>query len=991
MITRGSEWHRWEPHIHAPGTVLNDQFKAGDWDGYLKALESASPLIEAIAITDYYTTALYEEVCRYKNTGRLPGVSLILPNIEVRLDVAAKSGFVNLHLLISPDDPNHLVEIRRFLSRLHFQAHNDRFDCTPEELMRLGRVVDPGIKDDRAALVHGATQFKVNFAALRAAYAESAWAKANILIGVAGGAGDGTSGVRQAADQTIRQEIEKFAHFIFTSSPAQREFWLGLRDHTVQQLQDRYGGCKPCMHGSDAHNLPTTARPVGDRFSWVKGALTFEALRQACIDPASRAWVGAEPPKTAMPSQVISTIDIEDAHWAATKSIPLNPGLVAIIGARGSGKTALADMIAAGCDAIGESGRHEDQDVSPSFLVRARPLIGDSSVSLQWGGGNTTGCYLDGRDTDDTWAFPRARYLSQQFVEELCSSRGASEGLLLEIERVIFEAHAGDEQDDAIDFEQLREHKTQRFQQAREREAEAISAVSDRIAGEIEKEALIAGLRSQVANKETLIKGYTADLAKLVVKGTEAQATRHAELSTAVQAQTGRITALTGQRRTFVAMQDEVKNTRVTKAPEMLRQAMARYPGSGLDEAQWDKFLLVYKGDVDGALSGYVKRVDQQIANLNGEAAPTAADLNVPLIAPDVDLSTLTLSVLKAEMGRLEKLISADTVVRNQYAALSKRLATENNALQALKKQLADAEGAAARRKALQTEREVTYGRLFAAVVSEQQALVELYAPLMERLAATSGTLNKLSIQVSRIADVARWATYGEEHLIDCRKSGPFMGRGTLEEIARSELWSVWEQGSAADVQAAMASFIAKYSKDLFAHAPFAQTDKVAIRQWSLQFAHWLFSTDHISVRYEILYDGADIRKLSPGTRGIVLLLLYLALDEADDRPLIIDQPEENLDPKSVNDELVPLFMLARSKRQVIIVTHNANLVINTDADQIIVADAAPSAGSGLPVFTYIAGGLEDGDIRKQVCDILEGGEMAFRERARRLRVRLER
>ena len=55
-----------------------------------------------------------------------------------------------------------------------------------------------------------------------------------------------------------------------------------------------------------------------------------------------------------------------------------------------------------------------------------------------------------------------------------------------------------------------------------------------------------------------------------------------------------------------------------------------------------------------------------------------------------------------------------------------------------------------------------------------------------------------------------------------------------------------------------------------------------------------------------------------------MLLLLYLALDDADDRPLIIDQPEENLDPKSVFDELVSLFIDSKAKRQVIIVTHNA-------------------------------------------------------------------
>lgn len=72
-------------------------------------------------------------------------------------------------------------------------------------------------------------------------------------------------------------------------------------------------------------------------------------------------------------------------------------------------------------------------------------------------------------------------------------------------------------------------------------------------------------------------------------------------------------------------------------------------------------------------------------------------------------------------------------------------------------------------------------------------------------------------------------------------------------------------------------------------------------------------------------------------------------------------------------------------------VTHNANLVINTDADQIIIAEAGPHPPGALPPITYTSGGLENADIRKAVCDILEGGVEAFRERARRLRVRLER
>lgn len=102
---------------------------------------------------------------------------------------------------------------------------------------------------------------------------------------------------------------------------------------------------------------------------------------------------------------------------------------------------------------------------------------------------------------------------------------------------------------------------------------------------------------------------------------------------------------------------------------------------------------------------------------------------------------------------------------------------------------------------------------------------------------------------------------------------------------------------------------------------------------------------------------------------------------------MVIDQPEENLDPQSIYDELVAEFQRAKRRRQVIIVTHNANLVVNTDADQVIVARSGSHRPGQLPVITYESGGLENSVIRKAVCSILEGGERAFRERAKRLRV----
>jgi hypothetical protein len=361
------------------------------------------------------------------------------------------------------------------------------------------------------------------------------------------------------------------------------------------------------------------------------------------------------------------------------------------------------------------------------------------------------------------------------------------------------------------------------------------------------------------------------------------------------------------------------------------------------------------------------------------------------LIPDEAEVSALPLAPITAEMTRLELLFSADKIVREQYTALTGRITKETSALQSLETRHTDAKGAAARRKGLQVERDDTYGRIFEAIIDDQNALASLYTPLMNRIAASSGTLQKLSFSVCRIADVEAWGSFAEKELLDLRKAGAFYGRGSLIGAATQTLKSAWETGSAADVQTAMTAFVAKYWKDLLAHAPYAPSQQAEFRAWAKQFANWLFGTDHIAVRYEIAYDGVDIRKLSPGTRGIVLLLLYLALDDADDRPLIIDQPEENLDPKSVFDELVGIFIAAKAKRQVVMVTHNANLVINTDADQIIVAKSGPHPSGGLPQISYVAGGLGNAAIREAVCDILEGGEAAFRERARRLRVRLDR
>jgi ABC-type cobalamin/Fe3+-siderophores transport system ATPase subunit len=152
-----------------------------------------------------------------------------------------------------------------------------------------------------------------------------------------------------------------------------------------------------------------------------------------------------------------------------------------------------------------------------------------------------------------------------------------------------------------------------------------------------------------------------------------------------------------------------------------------------------------------------------------------------------------------------------------------------------------------------------------------------------------------------------------------------------------------------------------------------------------------LFAVDHISIEHGIQYEGKDLKSLSPGTKGIVLMILYLAVDRSDNRPLIVDQPDENLDNQSTYEILRNYFREAKKRRQIVIITHNPNLVVNTDAEQVIVAQSEIRA-NGLPYIRYSLGSLEAleadgpiaGSIREEVCRILEGGRRAFRMRQRR-------
>ena len=130
-------------------------------------------------------------------------------------------------------------------------------------------------------------------------------------------------------------------------------------------------------------------------------------------------------------------------------------------------------------------------------------------------------------------------------------------------------------------------------------------------------------------------------------------------------------------------------------------------------------------------------------------------------------------------------------------------------------------------------------------------------------------------------------------------------------------------------------------------------------------------------------YLHRDFGRLSLGQQQSVLLALILSSDS--DRPLIIDQPEDNLDGEFIYATLVPVLRRAKERRQVIIVTHNPNVAVLGDAELIIVMKAFNDRGE-----IVTRGSIDQPDTRDAACAILEGARDAFLRRAKMYGIRLQ-
>ena len=150
------------------------------------------------------------------------------------------------------------------------------------------------------------------------------------------------------------------------------------------------------------------------------------------------------------------------------------------------------------------------------------------------------------------------------------------------------------------------------------------------------------------------------------------------------------------------------------------------------------------------------------------------------------------------------------------------------------------------------------------------------------------------------------------------------------------------------------------------------------------------------SLDYSLTYQGDNFVNMSEGKQAFVILKLLL--DFSDKKcPILIDQPEDSLDNRAIYHELVAYIKRKKKERQIILVTHNSNVVVSADAENVIVAnqEGADTPNLGGLKFQYINGSLEDTKqrdenaeyilssqgIREHICDILEGGRVAFEKR----------
>jgi ABC-type lipoprotein export system ATPase subunit len=991
---RGSEWRKWDLQVHTPASHLNNQFEGG-WDKYVQTLFRTliAKDVAVVGLTDYFTIDGYKVVREYladdaklaklfeaEEIAKVKAIR-VLPNIEFRLNKLVGPNRVNAHVIVSDEVPIKDIE-ENFLHDLTFtyeaepHATAEKNKLKVENLKRLGErlIKDHAKFADKSAIYVGMMNAVVDDDEILKQLCGDSRFKDKFLFCIV--ADEDLPKVKwDGQDHHTRKLLIQRSSALFSGSPATRNWALAQppqytdgEEHFLREFKT----LKACLHGSDCHDFPRIAHPCarrGDkshdcqkkpedcdlRYCWIKADTTFEGLRQIIHEPADRAFIGPSAPDYHDQARVISSITIEDgAGWFADAEIPLNPGMVSIIGQKGSGKSALADLIAFAAGSW--------QDDESSFLRRARGHLDGMKITLNWADGEDCGGTIGkGGNAND-----EVRYLSQNYVERICAKDGITRELVSEIENVIFNYLDPTDTLNASDFDQLRAIKTEGVRAEGERlRAEIHSVIRDEctlrdlLAKQPEKTARVKSLKQERDGLAKQMPPAATPEEKKILE--DLQAKREALTKAQQQAANEKqhLQSLTDLKARFAGFKGQMER--------FYREIEPSLVALGVPDAERPNFQPQFKGDIDAPLQKRADAINLKLAKIDGGEP----------------LADGTIKKLQAEIEALMKRETADKARQERTKQIQTRIAAINAEVDRLEAETKNVEEVERPKLRTMTDKRLeAYVAYFANLGIEQKSLQALYEPIRDQLTAQALLKGKeLEFAIRWSANIGKWLERGSV-LFDQRRSIPYGTFDQLNQAARNVLLPAWASGDPEAIGKAFDAFMQEFRNP--ANGPWQNYVRANVTLEDV--LTWLYEVDHITLEYGLKFNGADLESLSPGTKGIVLLILFLGMDTNDTRPLIVDQPDENLDNESIYNLLTPYFRAAKMRRQVIVITHNPNLVVNSDSEQIIVA-TAEKQDNGLPVITYATGALEDNaptGMRRQVCNILEGGDVAFLKRERR-------
>lgn len=1016
----GSTWKKWDLHVHTPLSIVHNYPGAEEerWEAFLLDLEALPSEFKVIGINDYILVDGYERVRKAKlEQGRLKNIDLILPVIELRLDKFAgvvkrdrdgnysQSDWnrINLHVIFDDLDPE--VIRQQFLGALapsydlipDSSNHNGRWKgvITRESLTELGQMIIDSAPPERRADYASPIQEGFNNLCVSLESVISALDKPYFnrrLIAVGKTEWDNL----KWDDQSIaeKRNIINKADLVFTAAENPAAYDSARKKLTEANVNDNLLDC------SDAHALSSSLNKdrVGNCFTWIKAEATFDGLLQSLTEFEDRVFIGDTPPKLLLVknnrTKYISKIRINrnldstlTSRWFDV-DLPLNHDLIAIIGNKGSGKSAMADIAALAGETKNFNGfsflndkrfRNPRNRLAPHF-------IGE----LSWLDGTDSKRQLDQNPPETS--VERVKYLPQSYLETLCNElgEGGSSTFDTELRKIIYthvpeDARLGyNSMDDLLNF------KIAEIESEREQMFKEISKINAEI--------LLAERHLTPMFKQSLQEQLDAKLAELTaLDGSKPEQVEDPSASEAAidesKAASDKIQAAEEE---LKKLHDEEKQLREKKITETKRQAvLARITQAILNHKKThDQFiselqpLLEEVGhDLKAVDFVELKSDTKKLTTLSDTARASITAIETALTSQDPgSLNTRReeaetgIANIKSKLGEKQRLF---IIFKEQLSAWERAKAElignkdKAQSIEWFKAEIESLETIPAKLSELTTRRVEIAKKIHEQIIKTVKEYRTLYGPVQAFVKSAAQMDMHLPLDFDvRVED----SNFQEQFLskINRQSRGSFSGvdesnqlmRGLLKEVDFGDVSSTLQFLNTID------DMLHFDRRELGGDRETTISDQLRRGVESQDILDYVYGMSYLVPRYSLTFDQQEISQLSPGERGLLLLVFYLLVDK-DDIPLIIDQPEENLDNQTIFKVLVKCIKAAKQRRQVIMVTHNPNLAVVCDAEQIIYA----SHDKATSTFSYISGAIESKAIKDSVVAILEGTEPAFKNR----------